>query len=149
MRYSLGSVPRRCPSAGRTESPRRSRSVSPELAFSLDARTSGRTKGARMQRSLPARPSLAQLRRQAKDLLRGAQAGQIEALDRLRAQHPRLARLSAADLGASGLALHQAQLVLAREYGFASWPKLKLHVESIERVEERVAGLRAAFATAD
>lgn len=27
--------------------------------------------------------------------------------------------------------LHDAQLVIAREYGFASWPKLKEHVESV------------------
>jgi ankyrin repeat protein len=102
-----------------------------------------------MQRSLPARPSLAQLRRQAKDLFRLAQAGQPDAIDRLCTHHPRLARLSPADVTDTGLALHHAQLVLAREYGFASWPKLKQHVEGLQRVEDRVARLRAAFAEGD
>jgi len=59
-------------------------------------------------RHLPERPSLEQLRKQAKDLL-----------DTLRAADPS-AKLSA------------AQHALAREYGFDSWPKLVHHVESMQ-----------------
>ncbi len=62
--------------------------------------------------ALPARPSLDHLRRQARDLLRAAQAGDTEAAARIRAVS-----------GAPTLA--SAQLAVAREYGFASWTRLK------------------------
>ena len=74
------------------------------------------------RRSLPERPSLEQLRKQAKDLLRAARAGDATAVMRMRtvgrAAHG--ARLTLAD----------AQLVVAREYGFASWPRLVHHLEN-------------------
>lgn len=65
---------------------------------------------------LPARPDLSQLRRQAKELLRAAKAGDLLAAGRLGpiSDRPTLAA---------------AQLALAREYGFRSWPKLKAAVE--------------------
>ena len=66
---------------------------------------------------LPARPSLDHLRREARDLLRAAQAGDPTAVGRIRA-------VSAAPTLAS------AQLALAREYGFASWARLKAAVEA-------------------
>jgi ankyrin repeat protein len=65
---------------------------------------------------LPARADLEQLRLQAKDLLRAATRGEPAAIARLRAVSDRLA-------------LHSAQLAVAREYGFTSWAKLKLEVE--------------------
>jgi hypothetical protein len=53
--------------------------------------------------ALPARPSLEQLRKQAKELSRSAE-----------------------------IPLHQAQLDLARRHGFESWPKLVHHVETFD-----------------
>ncbi|HEY2266815.1 MAG TPA: ankyrin repeat domain-containing protein [Streptosporangiaceae bacterium] len=61
---------------------------------------------------LPASPSLDHLRRQARDLLRAVQAGDTTAVGRIRAVS-----------GAPTLA--SAQLAVAREYGFASWTRLK------------------------
>jgi ankyrin repeat protein len=75
---------------------------------------------------LPARPSLEQLRKQAKELLKQFRAGDSAASARLRAQNPRLDpddRPTLAD----------AQLALAREYGFRSWARLKHHVEAVQR----------------
>jgi hypothetical protein len=69
---------------------------------------------------LPARPSLEQLRNQAKDLLRACRGGDAAALARIRAHKP---APSAADVS-----LADAQFALAREYGFDSWPKLARHV---------------------
>src|SRR6202042_1585192 len=65
---------------------------------------------------LPARPDLEQLRHQAKDLLRGATRGEAEGLARSRAVCDR--RI-----------LASAQLAIAREYGFESWPRLEREVE--------------------
>src|SRR5216684_3913800 len=98
-----------------------------------------------MQRTLPARPSLVQLRHEARDLLNLRRAGDAGAVARFVSAHPRFV---SADV-ASYLSLSDAQLVLAREYGFASWPKLKLHVDNLQNVEGREVWLRQAFAKAD
>ena len=65
--------------------------------------------------ALPAHPDLDQLRRQAKDLLRAAKSGDAAAA----------AQISAVS---DQPTLSAAQLVLARSYGFSSWPKLKAEV---------------------
>jgi hypothetical protein len=59
-----------------------------------------------MSLSLPDRPNLDHLKKQAKDRLRTLQAT------------------------SPGAQLADAQHALARDYGFASWPKLKAHVEA-------------------
>jgi len=76
--------------------------------------------------SLPARPSLEQLRKQAKELLRDYHADDPSAVERFHAHHPRT-------ISPKRVALADAQLVLAREYGFPSWARLKHHVESLQR----------------
>jgi ankyrin repeat protein len=62
----------------------------------------------------PATLNLQQQRKQAKDLLKSARAGDAEAIARLRKHHP----------GAGEFKLAHAQLAIARENGFDSWPKL-------------------------
>lgn len=76
--------------------------------------------------SLPARPSLEQLRKKAKELLKSYRAGDPATVTRFQSHHPRA-------ISQQQLALADAQLVLAREYGFSSWAKLKHHVESLQR----------------
>lgn len=71
-------------------------------------------------RDLPARPSLDSLRKQAKRLARDAAAGNGEAIARVHAQLP------AASLPLSN---RDAQLVIAREYGFAGWSALTAEVQ--------------------
>src|SRR5439155_7748939 len=71
-------------------------------------------------RDLPARPSLDSLRKQAKRLARDAAAGKGEAIARVHAQLPR-ARLP--------LSNRDAQLVVAREYGFVGWSALTAEVQ--------------------
>src|SRR5215470_3768649 len=77
---------------------------------------------------LPERANIEQLRKQAKSLLHAARAKDAAALQRFQAL-PTLARKSEAELGSMGLALHDAQSVIAREYGFKSWNQLREHVE--------------------
>lgn len=76
-----------------------------------------------MSTPLPAVPSLEQLKKQAKDLRKAASSGDDDALARIRAVPE--TKVSAAKPTLAG-----TQLVLAREHGFESWPKLKRHVES-------------------
>jgi len=82
-----------------------------------------------MSKSLPSRPNLEQLKNQAKDLLKSCRNANADALARVRAQHPDCS--NAAGIHTAKLSLSDAQLVIAREYGFASWPRLKDHVESL------------------
>lgn len=82
-----------------------------------------------MSAPLPPRPSLTQLRHQAKDLLRAHKRGQPEVCARLWWLR-RFARSDDAAILAADVALHEAQYVLAMEYGFDSWDALKRHVES-------------------
>jgi hypothetical protein len=96
---------------------------------------------------LPARPSLEQLRKQAKELLRDYLAGDAAAADRFRAFSPRLADQARTE----EVTLADAQFVLAREYGFESWAKLGRHVEAIqssgrlEQYEKLAMDLVAAY----
>jgi ankyrin repeat protein len=68
-------------------------------------------------------PDLEQLKRQAKELLRGFAAGEAQAIGEVTAHHRVGDR--------SKFALHDAQLVIARSYGFDSWPKLKAYVDGV------------------
>jgi ankyrin repeat protein len=72
-------------------------------------------------RPLPERPNLDQLRRLAKELRDAARRGEPDALERLSSR----ARVEPG--GSVTLAL--AQLTIAREHGFPSWPALKAEVE--------------------
>jgi ankyrin repeat protein len=85
-------------------------------------------------RPLPDSPDLDQLRKQAKDLLRAARAGDPTASTRFRIL-PSLAHAGDDELARAPLALHDAQSVIAREHGFPSWNALR------ERIEELTLGL--------
>jgi ankyrin repeat protein len=81
-------------------------------------------------RQLPERPNLDQLKHQAKDLLQAARAGDADALARFRIL-PAFANDSDANLRRRPLGLHDAQSVIAREYGLESWNALRAHVEEL------------------
>jgi ankyrin repeat protein len=91
-----------------------------------------------MSRTLPERANLEFLTKQAKALLKDAKAGDAIAREWLRAWGPS---------GASEQPkLADCQHALAREYGFASWPKLKAHVEAFGAADPMEA-LAAALKT--
>lgn len=70
-------------------------------------------------RHLPPRPNLEQLRRQAKELLRGVHRGDEASVAMLRQYHPAAPAPAEARLA-------DAQLALARSHGLSSWPRLVL-----------------------
>jgi ankyrin repeat protein len=85
-------------------------------------------------RKLPARPDLKQLKRRAKQLLEAFLSGEPNAVsDVNRFYH---------DADPATFALHDAQLVLARSYGYDSWPKLKAYIDGVI-VKRLVAAARA------
>ena len=76
-----------------------------------------------MSRPLPAKPNLEHLKKQAKELLNDFQQRKPEALA--------LFRSFASSSTPESAKLADAQHLVARDYGFVSWPKLKEHVESL------------------
>jgi hypothetical protein len=79
-------------------------------------------------RAIPPRPSLGFDRKQARALLEAARRADPDATARFRANHPGFR--PPAGRAITTAALHDAQLVVAREYGFASWPRWKHFVET-------------------
>jgi ankyrin repeat protein len=91
-----------------------------------------------MSRTLPERANLEFLTKQAKDFLHDVKAGDAIARERLRAWGPPDA--------SEPPKLSDCQHALAREYGFASWPRLRAHVEAMGATDPMEA-LAAALKT--
>src|SRR5688572_11139086 len=92
--------------------------------FGPIARTPAVTKEVFMSepiRSLPSRPSLDQQKKLAKELLADFRANDAEAISRIRHHLP----------DKQSVTLSDAQLTLAREYGFTNWTALKDHIERV------------------
>jgi ankyrin repeat protein len=94
---------------------------------------------------LPARPSLEQYKKQAKELLKAYRSADVETIRRIKKHHPRFENLSEPGFEINKFALADAQLVIAREHGFESWPKF---AQRIEVINSELAALKnpvAAF----
>ncbi|MGA8230133.1 MAG: ankyrin repeat domain-containing protein [Candidatus Acidiferrales bacterium] len=85
-------------------------------------------------RELPARPNLEQYKKQAKELVRSHELGVPDALERVGRHHPRLHKLPMADIRRASFSLSDAQLVIAREHRFESWPKFAKHIEMLHLI---------------
>ena len=86
-------------------------------------------------RPLPARPSLELERKHAKALLKQLRAGELDALARARDTIGSVRRSAA-----GRFKLADAQLVIAREYGFLSWTRLVQYFGDLSRLVARSAG---------
>ena len=76
--------------------------------------------------------NLEQQKKQARELLRAIRSGDADAFSRLQRHHARWAAFDESAVRQL-VSLHDAQFVLAREQGFASWPKLKAYAEPSSR----------------
>jgi ankyrin repeat protein len=76
---------------------------------------------------LPADPNLDQLRKQARDLQRAVRAGDPDAVSHAAEHVPDRE-------DADPFTLQLAQLAIARHHGFASWARLKHHVEIVDQL---------------
>jgi UDP-glucose 4-epimerase len=83
-----------------------------------------------MPRPFPSRPNLEHFRKQAKQSLRDVRNGDGDAAVRSGRSHP---RWSPGTDVQHGFSLHDAQLVVAREFGFFSWRRL---VDAVEHSQE-------------
>lgn len=105
-------------------------------------------------RELPRVPSVEQYRKQAKELVRFRRAAgdsrqeqaQLKRLFKLIQQyHPQFRKKTEAEIAAAGFALSDAQLVIAREHGFLSWPKFVRAIETWRVGAEAEENAEAAF----
>lgn len=80
-------------------------------------------------RRLPSNPNLDHLKYQARDLLKDHAARIQGAAQRIREFHPRFGGATDSEIFGARLSLSDAQLAIAREYGFPSWTRLKRHIE--------------------
>src|SRR5258705_7269461 len=94
----------------------------------------------RFVRPLPRNPNLDKQRKLAKTLARDYWRGHPEAVARVDALHPK-------PPAPEDFALSDAQLVIARGYGFTGWPQLKRKIES--STKSPVELFRAAVETGD
>ena len=86
---------------------------------------------------LPARPNLEHLKKEAKLLLRGSLQAEATAIERFREAH--------VTYSTDAPKLADAQHVIAREYGFDNWAKLKAHVGALsdDPLEALTAAVKA------
>src|SRR5438132_5095800 len=100
-------------------------------------------------RELPARPNLDQYKKQAKELVKAAKAGNARAFALMREHHPRFTHASDDELRRRKFALADAQLIVARWHGFESWPKFATHIDTITSESSSRVWTRAEKAVVD
>ena len=83
-----------------------------------------------MDARLPLNSNLGFYRKSAKELRRALSERNPSAAARFAAHHPKYRGRTAADVFAAAVALSDAQLVIAREQGSASWGEFKKRVEA-------------------
>src|SRR5262245_60697375 len=98
---------------------------------------------ATVSRGLPEQPHLDVPKREARELLADLKAGRPEAAERIRARHPKFKNVTDVARAGATFKLADAQLVLAREYGFSSWPEMKRRIEANDAAVELQRAIRA------
>jgi len=90
---------------------------------------------------LPTNPDLEHFRRQARTLHRSARSGDPDALA--------LVEHHTGPVDTADLPLSAAQLVIARRYGFSSWPKLRHYLDDASELSRNPTGDQPADSPAD
>ncbi|MDQ2843737.1 MAG: ankyrin repeat domain-containing protein [Acidobacteriota bacterium] len=93
---------------------------------------------------LAPRPSLEQYKKQAKDFVKLAKAGNTDALQQITKWHPRSAQLLDSAIPDAQFVLADAQLTIARKHGFESWAKFAKAVAELNRVDSPVSKFEMA-----
>ena len=96
-------------------------------------------------KSLPNRPDIAHLKRQAKELLADFRNGAPDAIARIAEALPAAAGRNRRTVARLDLRLHDTQSCIAREYGFLSWADLKTYVDVRRAQDTDPDALATAF----
>jgi ankyrin repeat protein len=100
--------------------------------------------------TLPAQPNLENLKNRAKQLLKAYQSGEAQAMARVQQHNPAISGIvtTPAKTTPPPIKLAEAQFIIAREYGFPSWPRLKAYIERVTetaRPVQRVLGTELSY----
>ena len=82
-------------------------------------------------KSLPKRPNLEFLKKEARALRKLHRQGYADCCERLRSNDSAFRSQADADILTAKFSINDAQRIIAREYGYSSWATLKRYVESI------------------
>jgi hypothetical protein len=98
---------------------------------------------ATVSRSLPDAPRLDSPEREARELHDEWRRGSVDALERIASRHPGYRDAGLSGIASAPIRLDDAQLVVAREYGFASWTQMAERIETNELALALMAAIRA------
>jgi ankyrin repeat protein len=90
-------------------------------------------------KKLPVRPSLDQYRKQAKELLKTCKSGDSEAIQRIKRHHSQPSKAVDSRALSGKVTLADAQLAIAREHAFESWPRFAKHIEALTHEDSAVS----------
>ena len=92
-----------------------------------------------MPATLPRKPSLTQLKKQAKELLKAHREADISVCETLRLTR-RFAESTDREILQARITLHDTQFALALSYGFRDWKELKTRTETVQSVRRTQEG---------
>ena len=92
---------------------------------------------------LPPRPNIRHLKSQAKRLIKQFRAGEKWAFEEFKEFHPTFRGKALLNISLSEMHLSDAQLVIARSYGFSGWEPMSRHVANVRGDE--VTGAERQF----
>ena len=98
---------------------------------------------ATVSRGLPERPNLDVPKREARELLDHWFKGERDTLDRVRRRHPKFKNAHEGAVASTSFKLSDAQLVIAREYGFSTWAALKQRIAARDAATTLQQAIRA------
>ena len=98
---------------------------------------------ATVSRGLPDQPDLDVPKREARELLDDWRNGDAAALERIRHRHPDFGAADDPAIATGPLNLADAELVIAREYGFKQWTELEQRIETNALAHELLAAIQA------
>lgn len=97
-----------------------------------------------VSRRLPERPHLDVPKRQACDLLEQCRRGERDAFNRILNRHPKFKDVPKDRAVTLPIKLNDAQLVVAREYGFSTWAELKRRIGAHSVADTLAEAIRTA-----
>lgn len=86
----------------------------------------------------PFLPNLAQQKKRAKELCQQFRQQDPAAIARFETYHPNYQQAATGKQSGKLMRLSEAQLVIARELGLSSWPKLKHHIAALSQAEQAI-----------
>ena len=98
-----------------------------------------------MAKRLPPHPNLKHLKNQAKALLKAYRAKDGDAVERIQQNLPRLSTISKSEVFEADVSLQETQHVIAREYGFSGWTRLKIAATFEEFVDSTDREIQAVM----